>query len=138
MQAFSSGARMFCSRKRHVETLKERRNGASQKYSFSPLPSPFCSSKLVQQYKQKQAAFARPKYACTAGYLSSGSKTRTQARASKGAWPYFSPLLLFDFVFLFVFSFEQLNQVNQTRPLHQEKVFSIRRRFREAECTVNG
>ena len=43
---------MFCSRikKAHVETRKEGRKW------------------WLQQYEHKQAAFARPKYACTAGY----------------------------------------------------------------------
>ena len=52
VQAFSSGALMFCSRikKAHVETRKEGRKW------------------WLQQYEHKQAAFARPKYACTAGY----------------------------------------------------------------------
>ena len=47
MQAFSSGERMFCSRKRMMKLEKRW---------------------WLQQYEHKQASFARPKYACTAGY----------------------------------------------------------------------
>ena len=49
MQAFSSGARMFCSRKHHVENRKERRKWVYPKgyYFYSPLSSCVITSKMA-------------------------------------------------------------------------------------------
>ena len=67
---------MCCSRKRHVETPKERGvNGASQKeptlrvtiFTLPDLPHLKIKDGGYSNVTDKKAAFPHPKYACTAG-----------------------------------------------------------------------
>ena len=62
---------MVCSRKRLLKLEKREENGASQKERVFLLPLIFLRHNKDGGYNSKniikQAAFARPKYACTAG-----------------------------------------------------------------------
>ena len=67
---------MLCSRKRLLKLEKRGENGASQKERVFLLPLIFLRHNKDGGYNGKniikQAAFARPKYACTAGYTETG------------------------------------------------------------------
>ena len=67
---------MFCSRKRLLKLEKRGENGASQKERVFLLPLIFLRHNKDGGYNStniiKQAAFVRPKYACTSGYTETG------------------------------------------------------------------